>query len=60
MKCCRCEIDLIGTSIICKTCFSDFISTKGKTFTEFCNKPYDPEPKVIPPGVGTAEDAPPE
>ena len=57
-RCCRCKIDLIGTCMICVTCWREW--PKGMGFSEYVAIAYDPPPRIIPTGVGTAEDAPPE
>lgn len=55
-NCVICKINVIGQCLICNTCFKAW--PKGTTFSEYAKQPYNPEPKVIPPGVGTSEDYP--
>ncbi len=55
-NCCICNIELVGQCLICGSCFSAW--PKGKTFSEYMNMPYNPDPIVIPAGVGTCEEAP--
>ena len=54
--CCICKADLRSPCVICRDCFAAW--PKGMGFGEYCKKPYKPDPVVIPPGVGTAEDFP--
>lgn len=58
MKYYRCKIELIGACMICKVCWQEW--PRGMGFSEYVSITYDPPPKVIPPGVGTCEEAPPE
>lgn len=42
--------------MICVTCWRQW--PKGMEFSEYVSITYDPPPKFIPAGVGTAEDFP--
>ena len=53
--CAICKTEIRG--LICNSCFQAW--PKGKSFSEYCNVPLSPEPKVIRRGVCGAPYPPP-
>ena len=54
--CCVCKVSVVGACLICSGCFAAW--PKGLNFSEYCKRPYKPEPVVYPRGMSNCEEPP--